>query len=551
MPTTKEIFALRKTDKQRAYELAVELISISPNDIWNKRAYAWTIYDQINLAVSNQDFEKAKLLFTDFENLQIPETDEEKLIHEKFSRIKQHTDPTWEIVQKAREESEKKNHKIALELLLPLTENGNKEIKDKCAWEIFRVLKDTVRKTEYDINYVSELLKHYFSFALDKPSLLHSLILEQVLKIDEKHLKRFDLFTFYKSWQIPSDFREEDYKPNEYEGRVLMSLSEKAYYSYIKTLINKKDKELINSFLPHLDDIISKHLEYNWLPYFKGKLLIATSSDIEIIKQTLFPFIRQKSNEFWAWSLLSEIYKDDDECAISFLCKALTCNSKDEFLVKVRQTLANLLIKKSLFAQAKCEINKIIETKKANDQQVPYEIQSFTSEKWYNETELMQNNSKFYSNNSEIAEDLVYEDLAKKHVGIIEFINKEKGIAYFLIDKQIKGNFKLKRFKLRFRVADIYEFKIQEQDGENEKFYKVLSIKETTNKTNPEMIREFNGTLNLNGKNFGFIDNVFISPDLIANEKLIENKLIKGIAINSFDKKKNKYGWRAIKILEK
>ncbi|MBK8683898.1 MAG: hypothetical protein IPN26_02345 [Bacteroidetes bacterium] len=330
-----------------------------------------------------------------------------------------------------------------------------------------------------------------------------------------------------------------------------MSLSEKAYYSYIKTLINKKDKELINSFLPHLDDIISKHLEYNWLPYFKGKLLIATSSDIEIIKQTLFPFIRQKSNEFWAWSLLSEIYKDDDECAISFLCKALTCNSKDEFLVKVRQTLANLLIKKSLFAQAKCEINKIIETKKANDQQVPYEIQSFTSEKWYNETELMQNNSKFYSNNSEIAEDLVYEDLAKKHVGIIEFINKEKGIAYFLIDKQIKGNFKLKRFKLRFRVADIYEFKIQEQDGENEKFYKVLSIKETTNKTNPEMIREFNGTLNLNGKNFGFIDNVFISPDLIANEKLIENKLIKGIAINSFDKKKNKYGWRAIKILEK
>ena len=50
--------------------------------------------------------------------------------------------------------------------------------------------------------------------------------------------------------------------------------------------------------------------------------------------------------------------------------------------------------------------------------------------------------------------------------------------------------------------------------------------------------------------NFGFIDNVFISPDLITNEKLIENKLIKGIAINSFDKKKNKYGWRALKIIK-
>lgn len=70
---------------------------------------------------------------------------------------------------------------------------------------------------------------------------------------------------FINRGKFPSDFREEDYKPNEYEGRVLMSLSEKAYYSYIKTLINKKDKELINSFLPHLDDIISKHLKYNSL----------------------------------------------------------------------------------------------------------------------------------------------------------------------------------------------------------------------------------------------------------------------------------------------
>jgi hypothetical protein len=551
MPTTKEIFALRKTDKQKAYELAIELINSYPNDIWNKRAYAWTIYDQINIAVLNKNFEKAKSLFTDFENLQIPDNEEEKLIYENFKRIKTHTDPTWEIVQKAKEESEKKNHKIALDLLLPLSINGNKEIKDKCAWEIFRVIKETVKKTDYEVNYISELLNHYFSFELDKPSLLHSLILEQTLKIDEKHLKRFDLSLFYNKWQIPSDFRTEDYEPNEFEGKKLMPLTEKAFYSYIKMLINKKDKDLINNVLPIIDKTILEHPEYNWLQYFKGKLLIAISSDIEKIKETLFPFIRQKSNEFWAWSLLSEIYKDDDDLALSFLCKSLTCNGKDEFLVKVRQSLANLLIKKNLLPQAKFEINKIIEIKKSNEQHIPYEIQDLTSNKWYAETELIQSNFKFYTNNSEIAEDLVYEDIAQKHVGIVEFINKEKGIAYFLIDKQIKGNFKTKRFKLKFQVGNIYEFKIQEQNGETEKFYKVLSLKETTNKPNQEMIKEFSGILNLNGKTFGFIDNIFISPDLITNEKIIENSTIKGIAIYSFDKKKNKYGWRAVKITEK
>ena len=47
---------------------------------------------------------------------------------------------------------------------------------------------------------------------------------------------------------------------------------------------------------------------------------------------------------------------------------------------------------------------------------------------------------------------------------------------------------------------------------------------------------------------FGFINNVFIESKFIEDNKLINGQNLKVKAILSFNKKKNDWGWKAIKI---
>lgn len=65
-------------------------------------------------------------------------------------------------------------------------------------------------------------------------------------------------------------------------------------------------------------------------------------------------------------------------------------------------------------------------------------------------------------------------------------------------------------------------------------------------KTDKAERKDFEGKLRLNPKGFGFVDNIFIPANLIGTHR--NGDTIKGIAVSSFDKNKNKPGFRAEKI---
>ena len=82
-------------------------------------------------------------------------------------------------------------------------------------------------------------------------------------------------------------------------------------------------------------------------------------------------------------------------------------------------------------------------------------------------------------------------------------------------------------------------------------FYKVLTIKKSTDIEilDLDIIKKVKGNFSQNtGQNFGFLGDIFVSPETITKNKLNNGDNIEGIALLSYNKKKNEWGWKLLKI---
>ena len=84
---------------------------------------------------------------------------------------------------------------------------------------------------------------------------------------------------------------------------------------------------------------------------------------------------------------------------------------------------------------------------------------------------------------------------------------------------------------------------------------RILDVEETNESPSSEIYTDFNGAIDIpSGKDFGFIKNgisyadVFIPPDIIENSSIQDKNQISGKALMNYNKKRSKWGWKAIRI---
>ena len=71
----------------------------------------------------------------------------------------------------------------------------------------------------------------------------------------------------------------------------------------------------------------------------------------------------------------------------------------------------------------------------------------------------------------------------------------------------------------------------------------------TKNNFETEVLKSFEGIFEqLSGKDFGFCDHVFIDTRILKNLDLANGDHIHGTAIISYNKRREEWGWKAIKI---
>ena len=499
----KEIKELRQAGKlDEALQMANQALETEPENIWNKRAAAWVYYDYLKKNIQPESFEGFKENLIKIKDLQLPE--DEKMLF------------------------------------------------DNCAWQIGSLIFALQKAEHVDYGKINELFEIITNFYFTKPSEAYSFI----YKAFHKGYQNWSRYLTFADWWNLENLRSEDFLKEEFNGKKIMSIAEQAYIAYSKKLLEGEpldpfgqqrliDKHKIQSFLPKLDALIDKHPDYQYPPYFKAKLLMASGSD-ENALSAFIPFAKQKRNDFWVWELMAEIFSENMEIQFACFCKALSLKTPEDFLVKLRQTFAEILIEKKMYHEAKTEILKIIVTREKHEWKLPNQLVQWTEQEWYKSAKGKKDNQDLYSHHIKQAEEILFQDIPEEII-VVEFVNENKSMLNFVKDKQKFGFFNYAGISTKPQIGDLLKvrFNGKGQDG----FYKILTAKKVDSDLNSNALKEFEGTIKVIApQNFGFIEDIFIETKIIEGRKLTDGQPVKGRAILSFNKKKNEWGWKAIEI---
>ena len=499
----KEIKELRQAGKlYEALQMANQALKAEPDNIWNKRAATWVYYDYLKKNAQPESFDAFKENLTKIKDLQLPE--DEKMVF------------------------------------------------DNCAWQIGRLVFRLQKAEHVDYGKINGLFEIIRDFHFTKPSEAYSFI----YKAFHKGYQNWSSYLTFADWWNFDNLRSEDYLKEEFKGKKMMSIAEQAFIAYSKKLLEGEaldpfgqqrviDKEKIQSFLPKLDSLIDKHPDYQYPPYFKAKLLLASGSD-ENVLSAFIPFAKQKRNDFWVWELMAEIFPEDKEIQFSCYCKALSLKTPEDFLVKLRQTFSEMLIEKKMYNEAKTEIQKVIATREKHEWTLPNQIVQWTEQEWYKSAIAKKDNQDLYSSHIKQAEEILFQDIPEEIIAV-EFVNENKSMLNFVKDKRKFGFFNYSGNLTKPQIGDLLKvrFNGDGQDG----FYKILSAKKADSNVASDAMKDFEGTIKvISPQNFGFIEDIFVEPKIIEESKLTDGQQVKGRAILSFNKKKNEWGWKAIEI---
>jgi hypothetical protein len=329
-----------------------------------------------------------------------------------------------------------------------------------------------------------------------------------------------------------------------------MALAEQGFIAYAKNLLPKLnqfgemvfDREKVTNFLPILSEIVELYPYMQYPAYFNAKLHLAIGEK-ENALEIFLPFAKKKQNDFWVWVILSEIYSNDDEKVYSCYCKALSCHSPEDMLVKLRQKMASILISKKLYNEAKTEIVLLVKSRTNNDFKIPNEVINWQETDWYKNAIALNSNIELYKHHTTIAESMLYTDIVEESI-IVEFVNTDKKILNFIASETKFGFFKYDRFFSDIKIGDVLSVRFKNKSKEGmDQLYTAIKVEDEDFKN--LFIKEINGVVKKStDKPFGFIDDVFISPYLVTKYKLTNGMEYSGKAIKSFNQEKKLWGWK-------
>lgn len=248
----KNLEGISKLNKlTEALHLAQRLFSADPYDEWIQKAFAYTLIDLSKYYIFNRNINQAIIYYNQLLSINFQEADD--IIESQKNFLRPKIDVNYFEVQKAEEFSKGGNHQDALSIFKKLiAENRFTQLHHEAyGWIIYRYIKD--KGNELTSIQVRTYLKDYMNLQNERPSMLHSMILNYALHYSKDH-SDFNLYNFFKLWN-PSNLRSEDKEKQHFNdkeipaliSRILREFSEKDLSIDIDYLIKNIDIDTWNS----------------------------------------------------------------------------------------------------------------------------------------------------------------------------------------------------------------------------------------------------------------------------------------------------------------
>lgn len=441
MTSSREVFALRKEGKLAdAYKSAQQLVEIDHEDEWNIKALAWCLIDLIKLAAKEGNQEKIKFFTDELNALSIDPNDE--ILAKQVEFVNALADKNKQLEIRAKELSRQGAHEEAADIYRKILRDSDCSIaiQTSLAWELYRILKKLLAHEHRNVNLIKTYFLEYLQLTVERPSRLHSLILQLAIKMADE--TSFDIARFARLWGLnnfqPEDF-EESSSFNAEHFRKFPALAERVILKASKSAAKSLDTDTCRYLIPFLDEAIGCFPENIWLKLNKARVLVAIGEPDTALEPAL-ELLRMKSQEFWAWELLGDIHLNTDEkVAQSCFCKALMCEADAKFTPKVRIKLARLLRDAALYSRAKHEIEEVIGLYEGEGWNIPPDCDEYRSEPWYAEAGTTDSNVEFYRENIELAEGLLLTGYSWIAGTVGDTFAKKKGTVRRKIFLKVEG----------------------------------------------------------------------------------------------------------------
>lgn len=410
MITSKDVFAKRKTGEiEEAYQMALQRMGAPDKDEWDERAFGWCLIDLIKRDAKAGQQANLSHYRQQLEAITVPESDDVLTKQRQFAISL--CSPQGQRINEAKQLSKAGQHDRAAAIYRELLQDtpGDRDLSVSLGWELYRLVKKLLDQSDANLRPIKQNLNEYLRLNVEKPSLLHSVILQVAAKF--AGADRFNMAAFCRLWNLEF-LRPEDWERfRTDDSKELPALAERVIQQASKEAGRTQDPGLASYILPYLDRALGEYSDNIWLFLNKAKVLLTLQRNEDAFKFAL-DVARAKPNDYWVWELLGDICSTDDpDLSLSCYCKALLCSSDDRFSVKVRGKLAMMLVKRNKFPEAKCEINRFLNIKRQEGNKVSPEIEQFENQDWYCATSAPSSNDEFYKDNAGVAESTLFSHL--------------------------------------------------------------------------------------------------------------------------------------------
>ncbi len=426
-------------------------------------------------------------------------------------------------------------------------------------WVLYQLLKhdaDALQQNRMTVSQVAgrfhQWLAEYQQFGLlPRPDLLHSLFLNQALKV-LKGTQAWSGFLPFMRWANPQALRPEDLQPFMMDnGKSTPSLEQRLWYAMGRCAVaGKDDPEHLAWADRVLADALAAHPDDQWLHYFKSKRLITQGRSAEA-REFLLPLLKRRPREWWLWDLLGQILAVDDRSQATVCYYRAVQLGEPEKVLKTRVRLAECLVVEDRYPEAARQIHTALVDRQRHNWRTPSDLAQLAHADWYQQL-AAEVNLPAELNVTQEAEALLFGQETAVRLGVLDHQNVERNVAHVAFSPEGRDGTVLPYRKFRniaqYPLGTMVEIHYR---GDPPTLYSVTLAA-------IDMIdgfcESFNGTfVRRSDQAHGFIhaktgERIFVPPPLLVDGQLMPEDPVLCRAIYTIHPKSGKLAWRALEV---
>ncbi len=508
--------------------------------LWEARNLFRCLYHNAKAAAKDNDPELAAEFLEQMQLLYQSHDLNDEINNGMLERARRLSNPTGILVQQAYAQAKAGNGEGAYATVSSIYNDGRlpDDQTNAYGWIIYYSLK---QQSDNDVERLvverKRRLMRYIELGLPSPSLLHSLILSEAVRIERTTPLKFVLHNFFDLWGGSAKLRPEDWEQFEGEHGTLPSLVEKLVTVYVKEVMTD-GRDPSEDFVTLIDKALETFGNNQNLPRQRAQIYLHFNQKdkaIDLYRKQL----KRNASRYYLWAELAALVEDADT-RLALTCMALSIKTKEDFLGKIRIYLAEQLCDRNEYALAAGQLALVRRCYERQGWHIPPTIAK-VSDRIPAET-AEADGRDFIRRHADEANIYLYDNAI--HTTLVKSgettDRKTQKRRWWAVDAD--GNrYSLdpRRLHLPGKCPDGTAIKAVIADK------RVLQA--SVSDTIPTFVQEFSGTVKrrvgATGKAYTFIDKAYVGQNLLDSD-IIDGSTISVLAIRGKDDK-----WTALRII--